>query len=136
MTKSVVFVRDGATIRLTFPFDAAVKDRLKREYAARWDADGRVWVVQWFQRDDIVHLFESEGYEAFLQENGEVRRLSSPASPTHFTQLSWAQVLYDATPPELRHPMFKAVMKVVHPDSGGSTRMAQDLNEAFRRDAS
>jgi hypothetical protein len=119
-------------ISLAFPFDAAVKDCLKREHGARWDAERRVWVVHWFQRDDVVRLFHSEGYEAFLKEDEQVTRLSAPAKASSPAQLSWAQILHDATPPEMRRPMFKAVMKVVHPDAGGDVRMAQDLNNAFR----
>lgn len=44
----------------------------------------------------------------------------------------WATALRDQLPEPLRQPVYRALLRVVHPDAGGDTELTKQLNNAFR----
>lgn len=47
--------------------------------------------------------------------------------------LNWAVALRSALPDELRDRAYKALLRALHPDAGGSEDLTKALNDAFRR---
>jgi hypothetical protein len=41
----------------------------------------------------------------------------------------WATALYDSLPPRLRQPVFRALARLLHPDTGGDKKVMQELND-------
>lgn len=59
-------------------------------------------------------------------ENGGGRASSSNGG-------SWARQLRSAVPNPLQDKVYKALLRVLHPDTGGSTELTKELNAEFRR---
>jgi hypothetical protein len=46
---------------------------------------------------------------------------------------SWAELLLHAAPVEMRAPLFRALLKVIHPDVGGSAELTRALIAAYEK---
>lgn len=61
----------------------------------------------------------------------QARQRTTPGRPA--AAGTWAAQLKAALPGDLQDRAYKALLRVLHPDVGGSTDLAKDLNTAFRK---
>lgn len=112
------------TIVIHSPFDA--RELVKQIPGRRWDPDRKVWTVP--------EIFESEARSILSSWLGRVvyddRR--QPVKTPPKAQM-WADTMFDALPAVLRQPVYRALSRVLHPDSGGDTKAMQQLNAAWQR---
>lgn len=96
---------------------------------ATWRPREKAWQMPPFQLERIIEELEAVyGYTVVLvgverakrQALGEFRRPHG----------SWAEEMFAAVPEHLHEPIFRALMRVLHPDVGGDGRAAQQLNDA------
>lgn len=127
MTPAAWARRHDQFAELHFAYNPGLVAALKHAVpwtARRWHPDVKCWTVEEPFVDKALHLIEPVQVHDLRQPSTAPRPPS--ASP-------WAQVLHDALPERFRQPVYRAVLRVLHPDVGGDTQLAQELNDAFRR---
>lgn len=120
----VVITVGADSITLTTPYEAV--DLCRRIPGRWWHKDTKQWSAPLSAEDAIRKIFaEWPGtvhWQGVSSSNGSVKR------PT-----SWADGLFAQTPATLHKPVYKALSKVLHPDTGGDTAAMQQLNDAYAR---
>jgi len=119
---------DPCRVFVKCPFDPDAKDAIKALPDARWDPQLKVWGIPAQFRAEAERLLRRHG---FVPVGGKEERETGRAETS---SASWADALRSALPEHLREPAFKALQRVLHPDVGGDGRLAQQLNDAFRRE--
>lgn len=112
---------------LHFPYNAAAVAAIKAcvPYTARsWNPDGKSWIVREPYVDSALRTVSRVVGQL------DVADLRPPKLSTG-SSVDWASALFAALPENLRTPVYRALLKVLHPDIGGSTAMTQRLIDAF-----
>lgn len=117
--------------KVLFRYDAELIDVIRQTPGRRWDADARYWSVPDREVDDVARRLRAAGADVRIEEPfkrepppREEKKSSSPGNP-------FVTVL-GTLPVHLRHPMYKAMCRVLHPDVGGDKALMQQLNAAWQ----
>ena len=123
---TVRIVRGRVEARVFSPF--AAKETIKTMPTRRWDKTAKCWVIP---NTDVPLL------QAFLQRDRfTVWIVDQPGNtegqePSHRSpQGTWAERMFAELDPPLAEKAFNALIRVLHPDAGGSTAAMQALNSA------
>lgn len=123
----------GAGYHVTFDYDPAVVDTIKAivpKHGRRYDPDTHTWTITSpFHAESVAARLKAFGYTV---EGIVPGAFSGHRQPPQVTA-DWASLLLDDAPAELRSRIVRALSKVLHPDTGGDTRLMQQLNDASRR---
>lgn len=136
---------------LTFissPF--AAKDVIRSLPDRRWNPVRKVWVIPTHHENaakailmdagfDVVGLTQVEhqlrrAYRRIDRLEQELQGKPAPRRAAKGSDDVFAQ-LSQMLPPELRGGVYKALIRVLHPDMGGTTSLAQQLNDSPLRAA-
>ncbi|MGE0881535.1 MAG: hypothetical protein AB7L13_23925 [Acidimicrobiia bacterium] len=117
--------RNRDELVVSFDYDAHAVRAIKRLPNRHFNGDDKTWRVPSWALPDVVRALESVGFVVHRPPTASVR-VQHPSG-------QWAELLFTAIPEHLREPVFKALVRVLHPDIGGDTRLTQDLNEAWRK---
>jgi hypothetical protein len=120
--------------QIGFPYSASAVAALKESIpweCRRWDKVARHWTVDEPYVADAVTLMRARFGSIDIADLRSARRPPRGADPA-----DWADALLAALPEHLREPAYRALLRVLHPDVGGDTRLTQRLNDVFRRRAS
>lgn len=111
------------------PFEA--KDIVKTMPSRTWDKERRCWTIPAIFVDDLRAALEAAGFKAVVTETGRQRqqREQPPPRPGR-TAGTWADAMFRELGPDLGDRAYKQLVRVLHPDVGGSTTHMQVLNAA------
>lgn len=117
----VTTTTEAATVR--FHYDPKAVEIIKTVPGRRWDPEAKTWTigVDWVQL--LARRFHDAGYPVQID-----RKLWTP--PAVSTTGPALPAFYQQLPDRLKEPVYKALIKVLHPDAGGDTALAQQLNTA------
>jgi hypothetical protein len=123
--------RHEASAELHFAYSpdaiAALKDGIPHT-ARHWHPAGKFWRIDEPFVDTALSVVCPHVGRLRVADLRRPRAVSSAPAP-----VDWAQALFAALPEHLREPAYKALLRILHPDVGGDGRMAQRLNDTFRR---
>lgn len=102
------------------------KDLIKGMPDRRWSKSGKYWVVPARDVPILRTVLETAGYHVI------VTQPEQPGEP-HAPGRSWAELMFSDLGPDLGEKAYKALVRVLHPDVGGSTAAMQGLNQARDR---
>lgn len=134
----VRIVRDRAHLvdRVHAPYDqfGARQDTIK-SMGFRWQPEGKTWIYQHYSLYGFDRSTVAETLSAFLRHDGDTVTITYASSPVQHTrtQTDWATALFAALTPELGEQAYRALSRVLHPDTGGDGRQQQVLNDAWSR---
>lgn len=125
----IVWNHDTDQCDVYSPF--AAKEVIKALPMRSWDKDRRCWTIPAVFLDELVDALRAAGFTTVTTEKGEQEKQDRrpPPGPGSTTG-TWADLLFTELGPDLGDRAFKALIKVVHPDTGGSTVLMQQLNIA------
>lgn len=116
--------RDTWEAQVFSPFEA--KDIIRGMPTRRWDKERRCWVIPVDDAAALRGRLEWEGFTVQVHSNWR-------PEPRTTTVVNWADSLFQALPEALAEKAFKALTRVLHPDTGGDTALMQQLNGARDR---
>lgn len=115
------------------PYEA--KDDIKwAPMHSRWDARRKMWVTQ--DPYEMAQWLKNEGWDVEVRDSRKQQKQQQqkqqPKPKAKNADAEWVAELKKALPEHLHEPAYKALLRVVHPDVGGDSRAAQQLNDGFR----
>lgn len=113
--------------RVFAPYGA--KDDIKLIPGRRFDPARKCWVVPAHRANearDAIRSYVDDIETVDLRSRRRTRR-ARPAGGDGF------DALFRALPPRLRKPAYRALAKVLHPDTGGDTAATQALTTAWEK---
>jgi hypothetical protein len=118
-----------------FAFDAGVVALIKVVVPPRyrkWHANTKTWGIGGRYVDAVIRAARIAGQRVIDDSTGGRATGSGERvdRPRQRMITTWAETLFAAVGPERAEPVFKALVKVLHPDAGGDTQLMQDLNRA------
>lgn len=123
MTVAVLSRRADGCWTARFRYDDDARQALKG-LGCRWDPTAKAWTVPAHVVGNVIGALEWLGFDV-------VREIPPPAGTSTALGLERATEAYLASlPARLREPAFKALLRVLHPDTGGDTKAMQALNLA------
>ncbi len=126
---TVRIVVEGNKAKIRSPFEA--KDAIKTMPIRRWDPSIKCWVIPAEDVDELQAILEAEGFKVIITGVREQRRDPPPRNGRNTE--TWADGLFTALNPALAEKAYKALVRVIHPDVGGSTEAMKQLNAARDR---
>jgi len=119
--------------RLTAPTSIGpyeLRELVKTFQGRRWHPDLKCWSVWTDQVDALADVLRAAGRAVYFTAGGNGQRPSAtPSTPTP----TWAEHLFAAVGPSRTDAAYRAMSKVLHPDTGnGDTVLMQQLNAARR----
>lgn len=132
-----VHILDGTGHATVYsPFEA--KDTIKSlpTHRRSWSAGEKCWRVDTDAVDDLADMLRSQGFDVVLVDTDThwIRSdhvCSAPPPPPPRTNGNWAEQLLRTAGPELSSKIRQQLSRALHPDTGGSTALMQDLNHAY-----
>lgn len=122
---------DEATVKSPFSAKDVIKDAVPPGYRW-WDKAGRQWYVYEFYVQDLVRALTRAGFDPVV-----LPSLSAPKSSAGRTPVAasdWATATFSTcTSKDQVDAMHKALLRVHHPDKGGSPAMVEQINDAANR---
>lgn len=115
-------------VRLGFKYDSWLVELVKTLPGHRFDRASKTWTVR-DSVESVRQFFERNGVQVLV--SGQHNRTASNGK--HSNGTDWAVALLGECSPELRQQVFRALSKVLHPDTGGDQRLMQQLLEARKR---
>lgn len=118
---------DGYVILVT-PYSRSFLDSLKAavpSFARTYDPATKTWQI------DDLYGNEAIALAGVWFELTVVDMRKPKTAPS--TGAGWAALLFAAIPERLREPVFRALIKVLHPDRDGDTAAMQQLTAAYDR---
>lgn len=124
-------------VLVTFKYDPTLVELLKNtitHHFRKWNPDAKHWAVSSLFIDEFVSAARRHGhvFTGLYADQGErqQRRTGHPRSAPP-PAADWAETLLDAVGTERADAVFKALTRVLHPDTAtGSTELMQQLNRA------
>lgn len=118
------------------PFEC--RDLIKSMPVRSWSSTGKYWSIPVHDVDDLQAALEEAGYHVVvIREAQQQRQQYEPLSNNgQSSGGTWADDMFITLGPQLADKAYKALVKVVHPDLGGSTHAMQVLNAARDRHGS
>ena len=108
-----------------------LRELVKTFPGRRWLPDLKCWRVDTIYVDALADALRAVGEAVFFTNGG--RGTSRPLSPSTPSP-TWAEHLFAAVGAARHDATYKAMSKVLHPDTGnGDTRLMQQLNAARLR---
>lgn len=120
---TVRIVRGLLEARVFSPFEA--KDVIKRLPTRRWDKGEKCWVIPNTDIPLLQITLQGSGFTTWVVD--DPRSQPADQGKSHGT---WADRMFAELEPPLADKAFKALIRVLHPDTGGSTTAMQALNSA------
>lgn len=118
---------DDGRARIYAPYE--LRELIKTFPGRRWHSDAKCWSVPADSVDALADALRAAGQRVFFTAGGaDDRRPPSPSTPTR----TWAEHLFAAVGPAHADATYRAMSKVLHPDTGGDTALMQQLNAARR----
>jgi hypothetical protein len=114
-----VWVR-GRWLFVAFTYDEDLKDQIKALPGAHWFPSEKAWRMPVKHREEVECILRRWGFF----DDVDIKAGNADGE--------WASVMFGALPPRLREPVYKALLRVLHPDVGGDGRVTQQLNDAYR----
>jgi hypothetical protein len=114
--------------RVVFAYDAEAVDIIRTIAGRIWNPEGRYWAIPVDAVNLAARRFTDAGFDVAVD--------GKPWTPTASSSLaigSPVDVFYYGVPPRLREAVYKALVRVLHPDAGGDTRLMQELNASRER---
>lgn len=125
-----VYVSDNGAVLQT-PYHAVFIEVLKvsvpHEYRT-YDPGRRAWGVRPPYIDLALLLVGKYFPDAQIRDTRTKAKPEPEPEPEN-----WAGLLFAGLPEHLHAPVYKALIRALHPDIGGDTRAAQTLNLAYDR---
>lgn len=118
----------GGMCNVTFPYSRDLVDTLKSAVPAgcrSWDPRRKLWTVESWCVPDLVATLRALGYIVV-----DGTRAERPKPPPSRGEVTWAETLFVAVGPDRVEPVYRALVRVLHPDTGGDTVLMQQLNAA------
>jgi len=106
---------------------AFIKDTVPPRYRS-YDPASKTWTVP----NDFADPILARLRRAFGFHQVQLIDHSDTATAAGQPIAEWASQLFTALPTHLREPVYRALVKILHPDIGGDGRMAQQLNDAYQ----
>jgi hypothetical protein len=130
---STLFVHRTFTLdaEVRFGYDANLVDLLKTVVPPRsrkWHASTKTWAVGGRYVDRFVAAARLAGHQVI--DDGAGRQQKTRTASAGTPRDDWATALFAAVGPAHHERVFKALVKVLHPDAGGDTELMQTLNRA------
>jgi hypothetical protein len=107
-----------------FRYDPRAVEIMKSVPVHRWSRLDKQWTTETTWVELLCKRFTDAGYLCAV--DGE---LWTPPDPKAFAEP--LQALFDALPARLRTPAFRALSKVLHPDTGGDDQWMKQLLKAI-----
>jgi hypothetical protein len=121
----------GGEARVVFDYDAEAVAIIRTISGRRWDPDHRYWTIPTTGINLAARRFADIGFTVTV--DGRPWTPPAPSPPPARAIGSPVDAFYHCLPPHLREPVYKALLKVLHPDTGGDTRLMQELNASRER---
>ena len=117
----IVIEQIGTELHVAFRYDPAVIDKMRTVPSAHWNPSIRQWVVG---AQLATHL-------RIALRQWEVAWADTAPSAANDGTGSWATNLFAVVGPDRREAVFRALSKVLHPDTAtGDTALMQTLLDA------
>ena len=127
MTNTIRIVRGRAETKVFSPFEA--KDLIKGMPTRHWNKTEKCWVIPSTDVPLLHMSLQGAGFTTWI--------VDDPADSTGqrgdartSTADTWADRMFAELEPPLADKAFKALIRVLHPDTGGSTTAMKALNSA------
>jgi hypothetical protein len=124
--KTVVFTSRFGVCDVRLAYDEAGRALLKALHG-RWNPSRKGWVIHGSGIDTAVHGFQRLGFQVIV--DGVTR----PGTPTAKEGSDPAEAFLRGLPARLRQPAYRALARVLHPDTGGEVAAMAALNQAWER---
>lgn len=130
----IVMQTKPAGIVVTFPYDLTVVDLLKRTvpgYGRKWNPDGKRWTIfEPLAAVAFARAVVAAGHDLEADFEWQRKPKAKPAD-------NWADDLLIAVGPDRREAVFKALVRVLHPDRPdyGDRALFEALDAARRKAA-
>jgi hypothetical protein len=114
---------DDESASVRFNYDAELVRIMKSVPVHRWDSEQKQWTTESSWVELLAKRFTEKGFSVAI--DGELWRPPDPkvlAPPL--------EAFFKALPVHLRVPAYKALVRVLHPDTGGDNEWMQQLNKA------
>lgn len=100
---------------VSFSFDRDVIDLIKCVHwqSRSWNPDKKVWTVHDHSVPYLIKLLKDMGHQTHWQK----AESKAKAKANHKPSTNWAVTLFDRVGPERKEAVFKALSKVLHPDT-------------------
>lgn len=119
----------NATVRS--PFEA--KDLIKTLPVRSWSAEQKCWVIPAGDVEILRFMLKHAGFTVVVNGTPSNQRHNEPPHGNHTSTDTWADRMFVALGPDLSIAVYKALSRVLHPDTGGSTEHMKVLNAARDR---
>ncbi|MCB1258664.1 MAG: hypothetical protein KDB26_16245 [Microthrixaceae bacterium] len=117
----IVIEQVGTELHVAFRYDPAVIEKMRTVPSAHWNPSIRQWVVS---------AQFATPLRVALQQWEVAWAGTAPSAPSNGA-VSWAEALFTAVGSDRREAVFRALSKVLHPDTAtGDTVLMQTLLEA------
>ena len=118
----------GAYAHVYAPYQ--LRELVKTFPSRRWMPDLKCWRVDAVYVDALADVLRAAGETVYFTAGGTDEHRTSPSTPSP----TWAESLFEAIGPARHDAAYRALSKVLHPDTGnGDTRLMQQLNAARLR---
>lgn len=124
----IVITTAGPMATVAFPYDPKATAIVKEMPGRRWDPDERCWWI----RAGLVSLTARAFHDAAYRVSVDGQPYTPPANSSSTAPGSPIKALFCTLPEHLRQPTYKALSKVLHPDTGGDCRLMQELNDTWK----
>ena len=132
MSASVIIDRDGHA-RVRFDYDPEIVSQIKESiprWARRYDSETKSWSIDASLVHELLDLLRVHLGSDQVHISGYTPPPPPAGAPGGG---NWAAALFDRLPPRLWKPAYRALALVLHPDTGGDGRVAQELNDTYQR---
>lgn len=124
---TVRIVRSLLEAQVFSPFEA--KDVIKALPTRRWDKAEKCWVIPNTDIPLLQMTLQSAGFVTWVVDDPTGSGNPGGSSSAKGTG-TWADRMFAELEPPLAEKAFKALLRVLHPDVGGSTTAMKALNSA------
>jgi hypothetical protein len=118
----------GHEARVEFPYDDEARLIIRSIPGRTWDPERRCWTIERGDVDLAARRFSDAGFGVTV----DGKPWTSPSWPRSMNG-SAVDAFYAALPATLREAVYKALVRVLHPDAGGDTRLMRELNASRER---
>jgi hypothetical protein len=118
-------------ISLRTPYQANFVDQLKLRipsYARKWDPTAKTWMVDTTFHKIAVDLCNACFAQVIIDDRRQKQHRTNGRS-TGATD--WAAAMFAELPERLHKPIYKALAKNLHPDTGGNSEAMKKLTAAY-----
>jgi hypothetical protein len=126
----ITITTDTAMAAVAFRYDEDALDVIRQVPGRHWDSEERVWWIRAALVAMAAQDFTAAGFDVLVDGKPWTPPTTSSGSRND-TGSPWG-ALFRTLPEHLRQPTYKALSKVLHPDTGGDGRLMQELNDTWK----